>query len=140
MSETKFIVSPRIRSMTLFIMLWMQSLIIVSRKLTFIRIEETRFLSVIIDQLKTLVQLRWIYLPSLLRTALSRFPRVPMVELELPFVGLQVLPAIIVVNQVTGHPNVANLRRFALVHLLLETTRRVDLAQKTDLPTRCGPP
>jgi hypothetical protein len=52
MPEKKIISSPQIRSMTLFIILWMQSLIIVSRKLTFIRIEVTRLFSAIIDQLK----------------------------------------------------------------------------------------
>jgi hypothetical protein len=47
MTETKFIASPQKRSMKLFIMLWMQSSIIVSRKLILIRIEDSRHIRII---------------------------------------------------------------------------------------------
>ena len=127
--------------MMLFIMLWMQSLIIVSRKLTLILVEGPRLISVNIDQLTALVQLRWIYRPSPLRVALSRLFEVLMSKLALQFVDRQVPPAIIVVNQVTGPLNAANLERFGQVHLHLGVPRKVDqVVQKTDLPTRRGPP
>jgi hypothetical protein len=141
MSETKFIASPQKRSMKLFIMLWMQSSIIVSRKLTLIRIEVTRLFSVIIDQLKALVLLRWTYLPSLPQIDLSPLHKVLIQELVLQFVDQQAPRAIIVVSQVTGPLNAANLERFGQIHLLLGVSRKVDqVVQKTDLPTRRGSP
>jgi hypothetical protein len=141
MFETKFIASPQKRLMKLFIMLWMQSSIIVRRKLIFIRIEGTRLFSVIIDQLKALVLLRWTYLPSLPRVDLSRLREVLIQELVLLNVDQQAPRAIILVSQVTGPLNAANLERFGQVHLLLRVPRKVDqVVQKPDLPTRCGPP
>ena len=127
--------------MTLFIMLWTQSSIIVSRKLTLIRIEGPRHIRVInLDQLLALVLLRWTFLPSLPRVDLSRTHEV-ILELDLQFVDQQAPHVIIVVSQVIGLLNAANLERFGQVHPLLGVPRKVDqVIQKTDLPTRRGPP
>jgi hypothetical protein len=128
--------------MKLFIMLWMQSSIIVSRKLNLIRIEGTRHIRVItLDQPLALVLLRWTYLPSLLRVDLSRLREALIRELVLQFVDQQAPRAIIVVSQVTGPLNTANIERFGQAHLLLGVPRKVDqVVQKTDLPTRRGSP
>jgi hypothetical protein len=142
MSETKFIASPQKRLMKLFIMLLMQSSIIVSRKLILIRIEGSRHTRVTtLDQPLALVPLRWIYLPSLPRVDLSRLREVLIQELALQFVDQQAPRAIILVSQVTGPLNAANLERFGQVHLSLGVPRKVDqVVQKTNLPTKCGSP